>query len=54
MQEAADGEEALGMLRNECPDFLITDWEMPRMDGVELCRRVRQEDGEAMTAGWLA
>lgn len=44
VQEAGDGEEALSALLNECPDFLITDWEMPRMDGVELCRRVRQEE----------
>jgi diguanylate cyclase (GGDEF)-like protein len=25
------------------PDFLITDWQMPGMDGLELCRAVRQE-----------
>ncbi len=40
----SDGEEALQAIRTQCPHFLITDWEMPRLDGVELCRRVRQEE----------
>ena len=26
----------------ECPDFIITDWEMPRLNGLELCRLVRE------------
>ena len=41
--EAADGETALSMLREAQPDILITDLHMPRMDGMELCRRVRRE-----------
>ena len=41
---AADGEEALQAISRQCPDFVITDWEMPRLDGVELCRRIRQEN----------
>ena len=44
VREAEDGEAALQAIGAQCPDFLITDWDMPRMDGVELCRRVRQED----------
>lgn len=40
---AADGEEAWGILRSD-PGIqaLVTDWSMPRMDGVELCRRARE------------
>jgi diguanylate cyclase (GGDEF)-like protein len=38
---ASDGEEALEAIELECPDVLLTDWEMPRMSGLELCRRVR-------------
>lgn len=38
---AADGVEALAALEQDVPDFLITDWDMPRLNGLELCRRVR-------------
>lgn len=38
---ANDGQEALDAVELDCPDFLITDWEMPRIDGLELCRRIR-------------
>ncbi|MBN1590586.1 MAG: diguanylate cyclase, partial [Pirellulales bacterium] len=37
-----DGREALTSIENDPPDFLITDWEMPRMTGLELCRHVRE------------
>jgi CheY-like chemotaxis protein len=39
--EAADGIEALHLLRTEHPDLLITDIVMPRMDGYELVRKLR-------------
>ncbi|MEN6451347.1 MAG: diguanylate cyclase [Thermoguttaceae bacterium] len=42
VRTATDGQEALDAIELECPDFLVTDWEMPRMDGLELCRRVRE------------
>jgi signal transduction histidine kinase/DNA-binding response OmpR family regulator len=42
--EAADGVEALDVLRAELPDLLITDIVMPRMDGYELVRRLRQDE----------
>lgn len=41
---AADGLEALNILRAEKPDLLITDIVMPRMDGYELVRKLRQDD----------
>lgn len=40
--EAPDGEIALPIIRDENPDILITDIRMPFMDGMELCRQVRQ------------
>ncbi len=40
--QAADGQEALKLVESNCPDFVLTDWEMPRMDGLEFCRRLRQ------------
>ena len=40
---AVDGREALETAHRECPHFLITDWDMPGLDGIELCRRIREE-----------
>ena len=41
--EAEDGEKGLAVVRRERPDVVITDLVMPRMNGVELTRRVRDE-----------
>jgi DNA-binding NarL/FixJ family response regulator len=41
--EAADGEQALELIRRRRPDIVITDLVMPRLNGVELTRRIRQE-----------
>lgn len=41
--EAADGEQALALIRSRRPDVVITDLVMPRLNGVELTRRIRQE-----------
>jgi two-component system, cell cycle response regulator len=41
---AADGRQALELIEQHHPCYLITDWDMPEVDGVELCRRVRQLD----------
>ena len=39
---ARDGEEAWRILQdNHCPRLAIVDWDMPGIDGLELCRRVR-------------
>lgn len=40
---ARDGEEALGLARARRPQLVVTDHMMPRLSGVELCRRLRQE-----------
>lgn len=39
---ASDGIEALDILSKHEVNIIISDWMMPRMDGAELCRRVRQ------------
>jgi len=36
-----DGIKALASIQKEVPEMLITDWMMPDLDGLELCRRVR-------------
>jgi diguanylate cyclase (GGDEF)-like protein len=42
---ATDGTEAWNALQGpDAPSLAILDWEMPGMDGVEVCRRLRQVD----------
>lgn len=40
---ADDGQEALSMVEKNHPDLMVTDIVMPRMNGYELVRRVRQQ-----------
>ena len=42
--EASDGVEALDIYNEKKPDLIITDIEMPNMDGLTLCKEIRQED----------
>ena len=39
---AINGERALQSIAVECPDLILLDIMMPRMDGYEVCRRVRE------------
>ena len=43
-QEADDGLTALPMLKGGDFDFLVTDWNMPGMTGIELLKEVRADD----------
>src|SRR5919199_6753438 len=40
---AHDGQEALELAIQERPDLLITDYHMPQLSGLELCRRLKQD-----------
>lgn len=42
--EADDGSTALPILKSGGIDFLITDWNMPNMPGIELLRSVRADE----------
>jgi two-component system, NarL family, nitrate/nitrite response regulator NarL len=41
---ASDGQEALEMIRDHSPDVAVLDMRMPRLDGREVVRRVRQAE----------
>lgn len=42
VSEAASGEDALAMAAIRRPDLVLSDWMMPGMNGLELCRRFRE------------
>ena len=39
---AGDGEEALMMIDEKLPDLVVLDWMLPKVSGIEVCRRLRQ------------
>ena len=43
--EASNGMEAMRIVATKEPRIVITDWMMPEMDGIELCRALRQHEG---------
>jgi two-component system chemotaxis response regulator CheY len=44
ISEADDGQTALPMLQNGDFDFLVTDWNMPGMTGIDLLKAVRADE----------
>jgi two-component system chemotaxis response regulator CheY len=44
VEEAENGQDALDKLRAESFGFIISDWNMPVMTGIELLRAVRADD----------
>lgn len=38
---AADGEEALTQIDEQLPDLIVLDWMLPKVSGIEVCRRLR-------------
>lgn len=44
---AGDGGEAFALARQERPALLITDYHMPLLNGVDVCRKLREEE-----SGW--
>jgi chemotaxis family two-component system response regulator PixH len=40
---AVNGQEALDLAISERPDAIVTDWMMPVMGGLELCRHLRKQ-----------
>ncbi len=42
--EAQDGKEALKILKSQHIDFIVSDWNMPNMSGLELLKAVRADE----------
>lgn len=49
ISEACDGESAFGILKTQAIDLIISDWNMPLMNGYELLKAVRADDSLADT-----
>jgi CheY-like chemotaxis protein len=47
VRSACNGEEGLALYRQDSFDVVVTDYRMPRMDGLELIRHIRQLDPAA-------
>jgi two-component system, chemotaxis family, chemotaxis protein CheY len=46
ISEAENGEEAIEACRQQIPDAVLLDWNMPKMDGYEFLRALRRLPGE--------
>jgi two-component system chemotaxis response regulator CheY len=44
VMEAGDGIEALIKIKEQRPDLMLVDWNMPNMDGITLIKKVRETD----------
>ena len=40
---ARDGQEAFDLAKQEHPDLVITDYHMPQLSGLELCRKLKED-----------
>ena len=49
LQTAADGEQALDVVRNHRPQLVFLDVMMPKLNGFEVCRTIKEEMGLADT-----
>jgi DNA-binding NarL/FixJ family response regulator len=47
--EAADGTEAVALARQHHPDVILMDVRMPRQDGIEATRQIKQDEGTTQT-----
>ncbi|GED22894.1 chemotaxis response regulator CheY [Halomonas halmophila] len=44
VEEAEDGQDALNKLRTGNFEFVVSDWNMPNLDGLEMLRQIREDE----------
>ena len=44
LPDATDGEEALEMIRNSCPDIILLDLNIPKVSGLEILEFLKKEE----------
>jgi two-component system chemotaxis response regulator CheY len=44
VEEAEDGADALAKLNSGCFQFVVSDWNMPNIDGLDMLKRIRASD----------
>ncbi|CNI44536.1 chemotaxis response regulator CheY [Yersinia vastinensis] len=49
VEEAEDGQDALNKLRESKFDFVISDWNMPNLDGLQLLSEIRKDENLSKT-----
>jgi len=45
IMKAEDGQQALDLVKDRLPDLIITDIQMPNVDGIEMIKRMRERPG---------
>jgi len=50
--QAADGSEALDLVNEQDPDLVLSDWNMPQMNSIDLLNRLRI-DGNSVPSGFV-
>ncbi|MCB1740073.1 MAG: response regulator [Gammaproteobacteria bacterium] len=50
--EAEDGSKALDLIKSDTPDLVLSDWNMPNMNGIELLEALKDE-GIKLTFGFV-
>ncbi|MBB3182902.1 two-component system chemotaxis response regulator CheY [Halomonas fontilapidosi] len=43
VEEAEDGQDALNKLKNGSFEFVVSDWNMPNLDGLEMLKQIRAD-----------
>ncbi|GHE21325.1 chemotaxis response regulator CheY [Halomonas urumqiensis] len=45
VEEAEDGQDALNKLKGGGFEFVVSDWNMPNLDGLDMLKQIRADDG---------